>query len=133
MRFRAQHLPQDYIPEFAAHLLQGEGYRVAKSGFHPDKHATPSEPPQEPARVFANFRPGALLIERHSDTLKDTLAAQTGALSMDTFLHIKTGKSFEGQLKPKYISSAFLCTFPLVCFYGGYLSHNHNHHSGTCL
>ena len=95
------------MPEFVAHLLKGEGHRVANLGLHPDKNATPSEPPQEPARVFANLRPRALLFERHSDTLKDILAAQTGALSMDTLSHIETGKSFEDQLKPNYISRAF--------------------------
>ncbi len=85
---------------------------MANCGLHPDKNATPSESPQEPARVFANLRPSALLFERHSDTLKDTLAAQTGALSMNTFLSIQTGKSFEDQLKPNYISRAFPFTFP---------------------
>ena len=59
MQLRAQQLPEDGIPEFVAHLLKGEGHRVANLGLHPDKNATPSEPPQEPARVFANLRPSA--------------------------------------------------------------------------
>ena len=113
LQLRAQHLPEDGMPEFVAHLLKGEGHRVANLGLHPDKNATPSEPPQEPARVFANLRPSALLFERHSDTLKDALAAQTGALSMNAILTIQAGKSFEYQLKPNYISRSFSVHFSL--------------------
>ena len=93
MRRRAAHLPKQGVPEFVTRILEQGDEDLPNKGLYANKNATPAEPPASGERAFQNLRPTALLFERHSDTLKDTLQVQTDSLGKATFLRVQTGKA----------------------------------------